>query len=38
MLNKEYNAYTPQDRLPWWCSGKESDCQAGDLGSKQSWT
>ena len=23
--------------LPWWLSGKESTCQAGDLGSVPEW-
>ena len=24
-------------RLPWWLDGKESACNAGDLGSTQGW-
>ena len=25
--------YTHKSRLPWWLSGKESACSAGDAGS-----
>ena len=28
-----YEAATPTRQLPWWLSGNESACQAGDLDS-----
>ncbi|XDA71135.1 hypothetical protein R6Z07F_001490 [Ovis aries] len=28
----KYKDFRAQVRLPWWLSGKDSDCEAGDLG------
>ena len=31
------SAYYVLWRLPWWLSGKESTCNAGDTGSVPGW-
>ena len=32
-MHTHIHTHTHTHRLPWWLSGKESSCQAGDTGS-----
>ena len=33
MLNIQVEKWEASTHIPWWLSGKESACNAGDLGS-----